>query len=117
VSKKICFLLIIFQLCLLPVYAGDYTALSKLGRGLVNFSLGWLEIPRQMVKVKEEGKPGLTGEIAGAFLGTLRGVTYFAGRMVVGVYEVGTFLIPSYKPLVEPEYIFSDDDGDDIDDE
>ena len=110
-SKKICFLLIVFQLCLLPVYAQGYTPLSKLARGLVNVSLGWLEIPRQMVKVKEEGNPGLTGEFAGAFWGPLRGFTYFAGRMVVGTYEVGTFLIPTYKPLVEPEYIFSDDDN------
>ena len=107
--KKILFLLIIFQLCLLPVYARDYNPLSKLARGLVNVSAGWLEVPRQMVKVKGEEDHEISGEFAGAFFGPLKGLTYFFGRLVVGVYEVGTFIIPTYKPLVRPEYIFADD--------
>ena len=107
--KKICFLLIIFQLCLLPVYARDYNPLSKFARGLFKVSMGWLEVPRQMVKVKEAESHGISGELAGAFWGPLKGVTYFLGRAIVGSYEVATFLIPTYKPLVMPEYIFADD--------
>ncbi len=107
--KKICLLLIIFQLCLLPVYARDYNPLSKAARGLINVSLGWLEIPRQMVKVKEAENHEISGELAGAFLGPLKGFMYFLGRMAVGTYEVGTFIIPTYKPLVKPAYIFADD--------
>ncbi len=107
--KKICLLLIIFQLCLLPVYARDYNPLSKLARGLANVSLGWLEIPRQMMKVKAAEGNELSGEIAGIFWGPLKGFTYFMGRMFVGTYEVGTCIIPSYKPLLRPEYIFADD--------
>lgn len=107
--KKICFLLIIFQLCLLPAYARDYNPLSKFARGLINISIGWVEIPRQMVKVREAENREISGEFAGAFWGPLKGVTYFLGRAIVGSYEVVTFLIPTYKPLVRPEYIFADD--------
>jgi len=107
--KKICFLLMIFQLCLLPVHARDYNPLSKVARGLVNVSFGWLEIPRQMVKVKKAEGHEISGELAGAFWGPLKGLTYFLGRAIVGSYEVATFLIPTYKPLVRPEYIFADD--------
>ena len=107
--KKICFLLIIFQLCLLPVYARDYNPLSKFARGLVNVSMGWLEIPRQMVKVREAENHEVSGELAGVIWGPLKGVACFLGRAIVGSYEVATFLIPTYKPLVRPEYIFADD--------
>ncbi|NQT28645.1 MAG: exosortase system-associated protein, TIGR04073 family [Candidatus Omnitrophica bacterium] len=107
--KKICFCLITFQLCLVPAYARDYNPLSKFARGLVNVTMGWLEIPRQMVKVKEAENHEVSGEIAGIFWGPLKGFTYFVGRAIVGIYEVGTFPIPTYKPLIRPEYIFADD--------
>jgi len=32
------------------------------------------------------------------------------GRMVVGTYEIGTFIIPTYKPMIKPEYIFDNSD-------
>jgi len=107
--RKICFLLIIFQLCLLPTYARDYNPLSKFARGLVNVSVGWVEIPRQMVKVKEAENHEISGELAGVTWGPLKGFAYFLGRAIVGSYEVVTFLIPTYKPLIRPEYIFADD--------
>ena len=107
--KKIFFLLIIFQLCLLPVYARDYNPLSKLARGLVNISFGWLEVPRQMIKVKEAENDEVSGEFAGVFWGPFKGATFFLGRTIVGSYEAATFLIPTYKPIVRPEYIFADD--------
>ncbi len=106
--KKICLLLIIFQLCLFSAYARDYNPLSKLARGLVNVSMGWLEIPRQMVKVRDAEEHKLSGDIAGAFWGPLKGFSYFLGRMAVGTYEIGTCIVPTYKPLITPEYIFDD---------
>lgn len=104
--KKICFLLIIFQLCFLPAYAKNYTPLNKLARGIVNTGLGWLEIPRQMIKVKAAEEHKLSGEFAGIFVGPLKGLCYFLGRLAVGAYELATFPIPTYKPLIKPEYIF-----------
>ena len=106
--RKICLLLVIFQLCLFSAYARDYNPLSKFARGLVNVSLGWLEIPRQMIKVRGAEDHKLSGEIAGAFWGPLKGLSYFVGRMAIGTYEVATFVIPTYKPLITPEYIFDD---------
>jgi putative exosortase-associated protein (TIGR04073 family) len=106
--KKVCFLLIIFQLCLLPLYARDYNPASKFARGLVNTVFGWLEIPRQMVKVKEAENYAVGGEFTGFFWGPLKGLGYFLGRFLVGGYELATFPIPAYKPLVRPEFIFND---------
>jgi len=34
------------------------------------------------------------------------------GRMVVGTYEIGTFIIPTYKPMIKPEYIFDNSEDD-----
>ena len=108
-AKKIFLLILAVQMIALPLYAQDYNPLSKLSRGASNFALGWVEIPRQVIKVKQERGDG-AGDIAGLFWGPVKGVAFFLGRTVVGVYEVVTFLIPTYKPLVEPEYIFSEEE-------
>ena len=100
--KRICFLVIILQLLTLHLYAQDYNALRKISRGVVNTSLGWTEIVRQMIEVNEE-----EGEVAGFFWGSLKGLVYALGRTLTGVYEVATFLLPPYSSLVEPEFIFS----------
>ena len=92
-----------------PLYAQDYNPLSKLSRGASNFVLGWVEIPRQIILVKQERGDG-AGDIAGLFWGPVKGVACFFGRTVVGAYEVATFLIPTYKPLVEQEYIFTEEE-------
>jgi putative exosortase-associated protein (TIGR04073 family) len=81
--------------------------LRKIARGATNTTLGWLEIPRQTIKESRA-----KGEIGGAFWGPLKGFAYFIGRTAVGIYEVTTFLLPPYKPVVEPEFIFADEDDD-----
>jgi putative exosortase-associated protein (TIGR04073 family) len=86
----------------------DQNPLRKIARGTVNATLGWTEIPRQMIKVNKE-----SGDIAGAFWGPLKGFAFFIGRTAVGVYEVTTFLLPPYKPVVNPEFILSDDNATD----
>jgi len=85
----------------------DQNPLRKVARGAVNTTLGWVEIPRQMIKVNKT-----KGDIAGVFWGPLKGFAFFVGRTAVGLYEVTTFLIPPYKPVVNPEFILSDDDDD-----
>ncbi|MFH1504274.1 MAG: exosortase system-associated protein, TIGR04073 family [Candidatus Omnitrophota bacterium] len=102
--KKIFILLILLQLSFLQSsYADDNNALRKLARGIINGGFCWLEVPRQMIKVNSEH-----GDIAGFCLGALKGSAFFVGRAFVGLYEVSTFLIPPYKPVVEPEFIFSE---------
>ncbi|MFA5338202.1 MAG: exosortase system-associated protein, TIGR04073 family [Candidatus Omnitrophota bacterium] len=85
----------------------DQNPLRKVSRGAVNATLGWVEIPRQMMKVNKA-----KGDVAGVFWGPLKGFAFFVGRTAVGIYEVTTFLLPPYKPVVSPEFIFSEDDED-----
>ncbi|MDD5584399.1 MAG: exosortase system-associated protein, TIGR04073 family [Candidatus Omnitrophica bacterium] len=111
--KRTILLLIIFQLFLLPLYAekitiSDNNPLRKMARGAVNAALCWVEVPRQTVIVNKE-----KGDIAGFFWGPLKGLTYTAGRFCVGVYEMATFLLPPYKPVVQPEFIFSEEEQED----
>jgi len=96
----------VFVLFSFSVFAQDYNALSKLSRGLANITLGAFEVPRQMMKVNQEKGP-ISGDIAGIFWGPVKGLCFFVGRTIVGAYEVATFLAPSYKPVVEPEFIFA----------
>lgn len=111
--RKIISLFFIFNFILLPLFAQDYNPLSKLTRGFSNFTLGWVEIPRQMVAVKQEHGDG-AGDIAGVFWGPVKGFSFFVGRTLVGAYEIATFLIPTYKPIVQPEYILSEEDTDTV---
>ncbi len=106
--KKAVIGIVIMQLLTSIGYAQDYNPLSKLGRGMANICLGWTEIFRQMIKVKEEREEP-AGDIAGFFWGPLKGISYFITRTVVGAYEIATFVAPTYKPLIEPEYIFADE--------
>lgn len=84
------------------VYAGD--PIQKLGRGITNTATGWLEIPREIGRSVEK-----SGDIAGIFVGPLKGVFKGLGRTTAGIYDIITFLIPlprRYEPLIEPEYVF-----------
>lgn len=68
---------------------GLYPAFGKLGRGLANILLGWLEIPVTIEKryVEDDAAASLC---AGAIEGLFKGVV----RTGVGVYESVTFLLP-----------------------
>jgi putative exosortase-associated protein (TIGR04073 family) len=87
--------------------------LRKLGRGIVNVSIGVLEIPIHMIDQNEE-----ENGIAAVSYGLFKGIGYFIAREVVGVVEIVTFLIPfpeatddpresgwGYGPLMRPEWI------------
>lgn len=102
---KILCLVIIMQLFAFSVYAGEYNALRKFGRGFTNISLSIIEIPRQMTKVSRE-----EGMAAGTFYGLLKGCAFFVGRAAVGTLEIITFPFPPYKPLIEPEFVLTDED-------
>jgi putative exosortase-associated protein (TIGR04073 family) len=98
---KILVIFLIFNLFVFPSFAQDHNPLRKLARGIVNSSLGWIEFPRQMIKVGKE-----TNELEGFFWGSFKGLAFSVGRTLIGIYEIASFLIPSYAPIVEPEFIF-----------
>src|SRR5574341_2165724 len=61
---------------------------TKLTRGVVNATTGWVEVPKQTaLGGQETGVPGLVG---GLFKGVALGVT----RTVVGGLDVATFWAP-----------------------
>ena len=62
---------------------------DKLGRGIENLFVGWLEIPYEIGKVSKE-----KGVWQGSTVGVGKGIGYTVGRMVTGVYEIVTFPYP-----------------------
>ena len=85
----------------------------KLSRGISNVAFGVFEIPMKWSEVNND-----MGGIAGITYGTLKGVCYFAARVVVGVVDVATFLFPlpgcpeypedsgwGYGPIMTPEWV------------
>ena len=87
----------------------EYTPSRKLGRGLTNFSCGWMEIFKGVTEVNSHDNLA-----AALSWGVVKGVGQGAKRTALGVYETTTFPLPGskkYEPLMEPEFIFSKDTG------
>lgn len=79
----------------------------KLARGAVNFSTGWIELPKQIYLVGQA-----EGWVTGALRGPIDGLGMFVVRTVAGAYEVVTFPVPippRYQPMVAPEFIWEPD--------
>ena len=76
----------------------------KLGRGVSNVLLGWVEVPRGIEAVGKE-----SGFAAGTTWGVLQGAGSALLRTGAGIFEIATFPFPvpskDGDPLVEPEYI------------
>ena len=97
----------------MPMSPTDYSrsdpaqgASRKLGRGLANTGLGWVEFFKGIQEVGEE-----KGFWAGATWGPLYGAVNAARRTAVGVGETLTFPIPgknNYDPILEPEFVLED---------
>ncbi len=75
-----------------------YNPVRKLGRGCANLCFGVVELPNQVTKARSE-----YGGAAIAY-GIPKGIVRFFAREIVGVYEIVTFPIPSYRPIVKPEW-------------
>ena len=73
-------------------------AFTKLGRGVSNFFLGWLEIPLNVHKrytTSDTVGSGLAGTAVGIFKGAV--------RTGVGLYETVTFFLPlpeNFEPIL-----------------
>ena len=98
-KKKIASVFFITSLLLTSAYpvlagegtSGDYMAEigTKFGRGLFNVISSPAEIPCTMTSdIKSEGAA------AGTFTGLGKGLAFMVRRILVGVTEVGTFMIP-----------------------
>ena len=105
--KKVLVLVITLQLFLFPLYAQNYNAIRKFGRGASNMILGVTELPRQMGIASEE-----SGKVAGIFYGAPKGLVCWLGKTAWGFLELVTFPIPPYKPLVEPEFVLTEEYND-----
>lgn len=83
-------------------YTREYTPSYKLGRGLTNTTLGWMELliqPRELIQ-RDRRWPQAVLE------GIPRGLAFGVARTAVGLYEVVTFPLPypkGYVPIIEPE--------------
>ena len=73
----------------------------KLGRGLTNFAevtrLGELRHSMEQSAIWDSPEQGMSN-------GFITGVSKTVKRTAVGLYEVVTFPIPSYDPVLEPEW-------------
>jgi len=72
---------------------------DKGGRGIADLVTSPYEIIRQG-KLDFDKKGGV-----GIFTGGFRGIGAMVGRMGVGAYELVTFPVPGYEPILDPEFI------------
>jgi putative exosortase-associated protein (TIGR04073 family) len=89
---------------LLPevVHAEEYTSSRKFGRGLAGMTVGFLEIPGNVVEQSRNN-----GALYGMTLGLAMGLGKCVTRELVGVFEFLTapFEMPKgFKPILEPEF-------------
>ncbi len=76
--------------------AGDYAVAmgTKIGRGLENVVTSPAEIPCTMSSDMRRGNP-----LASFFTGFGKGTVFFLRRALIGVTEVGTFMIPMERTI------------------
>lgn len=95
----------------LPAFAQEGSIIEKmgkkLGRGIVNFATGWVELPKNIYDTSVE----TNNPLMGITYGTLKGVGMAVVRTGAGVYDVATFLFPmpkDYEPILQPEFVFEE---------
>ncbi len=78
-------------------------SMRKLGRGIVNTTTGWMEIPKQIYTESTDKNIAV-----GLTYGTAKGVGMGLVRTGAGVIDTVTFPFPinDYSPLLEPEFVF-----------
>jgi len=75
----------------------------KLGRGVSNVLLGWVEIPKNVAQEWRRTEP-----FTGTIVGVIKGVGWAVARTVAGLYEVVSFPFPvprDYQPIMYPEFV------------
>lgn len=75
----------------------------KLGRGVSNVLLGWVEIPKTVASEWRRTEP-----FTGTILGVIKGSVWAVARTLSGFYEIISFPLPvprDYQPLIYPEFV------------
>jgi len=75
----------------------------KLGRGVSNVLLGWVEIPKNIAREWRNTEP-----FTGTIVGLIKGFGWGVARTIAGFYEVVSFPFPiprNYDPIMYPEFI------------
>ncbi len=81
----------------------------KLGRGVANTGLGWVEVFKGVQDVGEED-----GFWAGATWGPIYGTLNAVRRTAVGLYETATFPVANpdhFEPILQPEFVMQQDNS------
>jgi putative exosortase-associated protein (TIGR04073 family) len=82
--------------------AEQYTAATKLGRGLAAVTTGFLELPGNVIAVARE-----QGTVGGMTIGLAKGIGMIPVRELVGAYDIvsSPFAPPgNYDPVLDPAY-------------
>ncbi|MFH0811108.1 MAG: exosortase system-associated protein, TIGR04073 family [Pseudomonadota bacterium] len=78
----------------------------KLGRGAANVVTAPLEVANQPLNyLARTQTPGLTASATALAMGLPAGVLWAAYRAVAGAFDLATFLIPPFQPLIQPEFV------------
>lgn len=75
----------------------------KLGRGVTNLLLGWIELPKNIAAEWRRTDP-----FTGTILGTFKGIGWTVARTFAGAYEIISFPFPvprDYQPIMNPEFV------------
>jgi putative exosortase-associated protein (TIGR04073 family) len=102
-------LLVVVLILALPSFGQAQTAVDKFGRGLAGMTLGFLELPGNMVRESDR-----RGAAEGIPLGFAKGLGMIVVRELVGVWEFISAPFPApagYRPIIEPEYPWDYFDG------
>lgn len=105
--KKVCVIALVLVLaCSAGAYAAEDVTFvegssKKMGRGIMNILDATVEIPGTLMhEVREEGP------LFGVFKGLAMGVVNTVVRASVGVFEVVTFFLPSWEPILDdPQFL------------
>jgi len=74
----------------------------KLGSGLSNLALGWIEFPKNIINTTNE--TNVTFGLSGGFL---KGGLHMLGRTASGVIDLLTFPLPT-QPITKPNFVWQD---------
>ncbi len=77
----------------------DHGPTRKLGRGIANVAFAAVELSINPTEINER-----EGNAAGFSYGVVKGVGRFFFRIGMGVYDIATFPIPTYKGSYRPPY-------------
>jgi putative exosortase-associated protein (TIGR04073 family) len=89
--KKLFLVVVVLQLIVSPLYAQEFKALRKLGKGLINTVSAMTEIPKQLAEGKKDDGTRTTFSHS-----LLKGFSLFLGKAGMGAYQIATFALPPY---------------------